>query len=244
MIVMAEKCESEWVDEVFVNDYLDAVESGIPQRKRMFELTKSFYVNFLGERKGNRVLDLGCGDGILTEEILSVDRTASATLVDMSAEMLDKAKKRLQGREGINFIESTFQDLMTSGSDLPEFDLVMSSLAIHHLPMPQKKELFQFIHSHLRDGGFFVNIDCILPPTDALEQWYLKLWDEWFSKRCSDPVKVKSFVDQIYDHHMEDQHHKNLDPLWSQLQALEEVGYRDVDVLFKEGVLTIYCGKR
>lgn len=244
LIDMAEKCESEWVDAEFVNDYLDTVEIGIPQRKRMFELTKSFYNNFLGEGKGNRLLDLGCGDGILTEEILSIDSTSSATLVDMSAEMLDKARVRFQGRDNIQYIQTTFQELMVSGIDLPKFDFVMSSLAIHHLPLPQKKELFRFIRAHLNEGGYFVNIDCILPPTEALEEWYLKLWDEWLSKRCSDKAQVEGFVKQIYDHHMENEHHRNLDTIWSQLQALEELGFQNVDCIFKDGVLTIYCGKR
>lgn len=227
-----------------MNDYLDLVEMGIPQRKRMFELTRSFYRNFLGNKRGNKVLELGCGDGVLTQELHSVDSTISPTLIDGSREMLNKARKRFDGREGFHFIETTFEELIESAVELPKFDLVISSLAIHHLPMVKKKSLFQYIYSHLNEGGYFVNIDCVLPPNGALERWYLNLWEEWLVDRCSDKTQVDQFVKQIYDHHMEEEHHRNLDTLDSQLRALGEIGYKEVDCIFKEGVLTIYYGKR
>ena len=97
-------------------------------------ILKSFYRHFLAGKQQYRVLDLGCGDGILIDELLSIDASISATLVDGSADML-------------------------------------------------KKALFNYIFSHLDNGGYFVNIEVILPPTAALDGWYLNLWREWIIEK-------------------------------------------------------------
>jgi len=240
---MTEYRGSDWADSEFVNTFLDSLEIKIPQRRRMFELIKSFYLHFLGEN-GNRVLDLGCGNGVLTQELLSVDSALTATLVDGSEEMLNNAKIRFRGQRDITYIHTTFEELMMSDQLLPEYDLVISSLAIHHLPFEEKKRLFKLIHSHLVEGGYFINIDCVLPPSSSIESWYLKLWSEWTANRCSDKMQAERYVSQIIDHHLEEGHHSNLDTLDVQLEALKEIGYEDVDCMFKEGVLAIYSGKK
>ncbi len=38
------------------------------------------------------------------------------------------------------------------------------------------------IYAHLKTDGYFLNIDVMLAPTEALDGWYMKLWqDESFS---------------------------------------------------------------
>ena len=53
-----------------------------------------------------------------------------------------------------------------------EFDVIMSSLAIHHLEHEQKRDLFARIHRALAPGGIFVNAEQMLAP----EQWQRALW--------------------------------------------------------------------
>lgn len=209
----------------------------------MFELTRTYYVHFLANRTGNAILDLGCGDGALAEELLKVDDILTAVLVDASEDMLMGARERLEHYDRVSFIHSSFEDLCRSGPILGPFDLVASSLAIHHLPMSGKRDLFKFIYQNLRPGGHFLNIDTMLPETPGLEAWYLELWEGWMRQHC-DEEQLKDGLELMNGHHQAPAHHACLDTLPDQLTAFKQAGFRDVDVVFKDGIFTTYCSRR
>lgn len=240
---MTEFDDSDWTDGSFVDDFLDAVDLKIPQRQRMFELVISYYRHFLSGRKGNAVLDLGCGNGVLTKMLFDIDDDISAVLVDASPDMLRNARKMMAKCEKVSYLNSTFENMMSSGQDLGPFDLVISSLAIHHLTLEGKGRLFEFIYRNLRPGGHFVNVDTMLPATPSLEEWYLELWVEWMRKRCNETQFAEGMA-LMNGHHQVEAHHACLDTLADQLALLKEAGFVEVDVVFKDGIYTIYCGRR
>jgi len=236
--------ESSWADTAFSDRFLESADLKVVERRRMLTLARSFYTHFFGTSGNTRVLDLGCGDGILTFELLKAGGVSEATLVDGSAEMLAKAGERLSGFENVSFIQSTFEDLLKGYPDLPRFDLVVSSLAIHHIPFAEKRRLFERIFSLLDPGGFFFIIDGVLPPTVALEDWYIELWREWISEKGRELGRELNFDEFILGHHQEKRHHDALDTLDAQLDAMREIGFSDVDCIFKYGIFGIFCGRK
>jgi len=174
---------------------------------------------------------------------LKVDTSLSATLIDASEDMLRKAKKRLAGFKNVQYIRASFQELLAADIRLPEFEFIVSSLAIHHLTMSEKKSLFKYLYAHLTPGGHFVNIDIILSPTEALESWYMKLWMEWvIEKRTA--LSLERSTEDVTRNYKEKEHYSKLDTLATQLNALEEIGFKDVDCYYKQGIFTIYGGSR
>jgi len=236
--------ESSWADTAFTDRFLESADLQVVERRRMFALARSFYTHFFGTSGGTRVLDLGCGDGILTFELLKAGGVSEATLVDASPEMLAKAGERLSGFRNVRFIQSTFQDLLKGNGDLPRFDLVVSSLAIHHIPFGEKRLLFGKIYSLLDPGGFFLIIDGVLPPTVTLEEWYIELWREWISEKGRELGRELNFDEFIFGHHQEKRHHDALDTLDDQLGAMRDIGFSDVDCIYKYGIFAIFCGKK
>jgi len=174
---------SRWARADFSREYREKADIYIVERWRMFGIMKSFYRHFLGDGRHRRVLDLGCGDGVATHGILSVGEPVSATLIDASDDMLDKARERLGGFSNIDYVRATFQEMIEREVLEGDFDFIVSSLAIHHLTMNEKRALFRLTHAHLKAGGYFMNIDVVLPPAVALDQWYMKLWAEWMDER-------------------------------------------------------------
>jgi len=106
-------------------------------------------------------------------------------LIDGSEDMLSKAKDRLKDFKNIHFIQASFQEILNKNIALQRYDFIVSSLAIHHLIMEKKTALFGTIYNHLNVGGYFLNMDVILAPSDALERWYLILWKQWIDERKS-----------------------------------------------------------
>ncbi|MEW6615719.1 MAG: class I SAM-dependent methyltransferase [Thermodesulfobacteriota bacterium] len=241
---MTEFDKTRWAEKAFAHEYLETADIRILERRRLLEVLKSFYRYFLGNDQQSRVLDMGCGDGILIHELLKIDSSISATLIDGSENMLNKARERLAGFKNIHFIKASFQELLLSKDiSLADFSMVVSSLAIHHLTMNEKKSIFNYIYSCLRGGGYFVNTDVVLSPAETLEKWYLELWKEWIIRRQT-ALKLESRYEGIISNHTEKEHHSKLDTLTDQLNALKGAGFKDIDCFYKYGIFAMYGGRK
>jgi tRNA (cmo5U34)-methyltransferase len=240
---MTEFTKTRWADNEFAREYRDNADIFIVERQRMIGIMTSFYRYFISGNDKTALLDLGCGDGILTQSILEIDGNVSATLIDASDDMLVKAKEGLRDYKDIAFIRASFQEVMAADIIRSSFDFIVSSLAIHHLTTNEKREFFNKIHSHLHAGGYFLNIDVILPPTDTLEQWYLQLWNEWMEERKKlFGIDRDLFSDVTRRYKAYDENKP--DTLDSQLNALRDIGFCEVDCFYKYGVFAVYGGKR
>lgn len=113
-----------------------------------------------------RVLDLGCGFGWHCR-YMREQHVQSVLGVDLSERMLNRAKE-LTHDPAIEYRRSAIEDV-----DLPkaQFDLVISSLALHYVEHLDR--VFQNVHRCLADGGSFV-FSVEHPVFTALESqdWY------------------------------------------------------------------------
>ncbi|MEW6419070.1 MAG: methyltransferase domain-containing protein [Nitrospirota bacterium] len=240
---MTEFNKSEWAKAEFAREYRDNADVYIVERRRSLEILRSFYRHFLGINNRKKVLDLGCGDGIVSHELFKIDNSISATLIDGSKDMLDKAKERLKGFKDIHFIKASFQETINEDILQQDFNFIVSSLAIHHLTMDEKISLFKNIYSHLHTDGYFLNIDVILAPTEALEQWYLSLWEEWIDERKASLGIEGDHYNDIVCRYKDNKDNKP-DTLDDQLNALKVIGFRDVDCFYKYGIFSMYGGRK
>ena len=100
-------------------------------------------VDLLAPRPGERILDLGCGDGALTERIAAAG--ARVVAVDASPEQVVAARARgLDARVGRG-------EALSFGE---EFDAVFSNAALHWMPDPDA--VIAGVRRALRPGGRFV----------------------------------------------------------------------------------------
>jgi len=233
--------ESQWSTSEFSQNYRHDANMYLPFRSCFIEIAKSFYGHFISRNTEAEVLDLGCGDGLFAHELLQSYTPAKITLVDGSAEMLTAAKTRLAGQADLNFIQATFQDMLINDPLRQTFDCIFSSLAIHHLPFAEKKNLYAYIYRHLSSGGHFVHYDVVLPPDGKLEKWYLSLWYQWIHEHSEEERRERLL--SIPEQYKENQ--DNIpDTLEVQLEALKDVGFNTVDCYFKYGIFALFGGGR
>lgn len=233
----------QWRNREFARGYLEIADALVVGRQRSLEILQSFYRHFFPERGQNVVLDLGCGDGILTYELLQVDETLSAILVDGSEEMLNKARERLTGTARIQFIEASFQELASGKIALPRIDLAVSALAIHHLTSEEKSSLFEHIYSRLNPGGGLVNIDTVRSPFPQIEEWHLELWHDAVFERLPG-AELKDTLERVSRQYTQREHYAKVDTLESQMKSLSEAGFADVDCFYKQGMFAMYGGRK
>ncbi|MGP5496506.1 class I SAM-dependent methyltransferase [Corynebacterium flavescens] len=94
----------------------------------------------------SRILDVGCGDGLLLQKIAS--RTKHITGIDPDAVALSRARARLSIPSKARFICGDF--LTSSELDKQRFDLIVCVAALHHMPLIPALERMRLL---LRPGG-------------------------------------------------------------------------------------------
>jgi SAM-dependent methyltransferase len=167
-----------------------------------------------------RILDLGTGDGHLIRLLRDRWPGASAVGLDLSPEMLAAAQERF----ATTGVRLEVHDLMRPlPESLGRFDVVVSALAIHHLPDSRKRALFAEVFALLTEGGVFFDLDCVLsasPELHALSQVAFGL-----DERGEDPSDQPASLND-------------------QLMWLRETGFEDVDCFWKWMELSLVGGRR
>ncbi|HXX56720.1 MAG TPA: methyltransferase domain-containing protein [Thermodesulfovibrionales bacterium] len=235
---------SAWADDAFAENYLEKADVYIPERGRMFRLVSSLFSHLFEGRADIRLLDLGCGDGILSQELLKVNGSLSATLIDGNEGMLQRSRERLKEFRNVHFIKATFQDILHGIVALDTFDFCVSSMAIHHLDLTEKAALFRLIASHLRTGGHFVDIDTVLPPSQELENWYFAIWKDWMGHMMHRRNVQDEMPEDLIRRYKDPSSMNKPDTLGNQLRALQGAGFRDVDCYYKNGIFAVFGGRK
>ena len=158
-----------------------------------------------------RVLDLGTGDGRLLALVKLSYPSAEGVALDFSDPMIEQAKKRFANDSRVTIVKHDFS-LPLPAAQLGKFDAVVSSLAIHHLTHPRKKQLYTEIFNLLNPKGVFCNLEHVSSATLNLHLKFLA---------------ATGFTPQT-----EDPSNKLLD-VETQLNWLREIGFVDVDCDWK-----------
>jgi len=116
-------------------------------------LLKSYYVNFIESldiAESDRILDYGCGSGILTQRIAKELKTGKMTYVDVSKVWLKVTKRRLRAYDDSEgFKIDDFNDRIGSG----EYDKIIVHFTLHDFPKIYLKQIIQHLVKHLHPQG-------------------------------------------------------------------------------------------
>jgi ubiquinone/menaquinone biosynthesis C-methylase UbiE len=106
---------------------------------------------------GEKVLDVGCGTGTLAIAIKPRVGAGEVHGIDASPEMIQVAKEK-SAKDGSDI---DFRGALIEAIPFPDasFDLVTSSLMLHHLPDNLKAKGFLQIRRVLKPGGRFMAVD-------------------------------------------------------------------------------------
>ena len=92
-----------------------------------------------------RILDLGCGDGALTEHLASLVPRGCVIGIDASEGMIETAKKC--EAENLKFVRMDINDMSFEN----EFDVIFSNAALHWIK--DHKKLLENTYAALKPGG-------------------------------------------------------------------------------------------
>ena len=192
------------------------------------------------------VVDLGCGDGVLLEAVLSAFPDARGVGFDYSEAMRERATIRLAacgGRARVLAADLRREDW--SATLEGPVDVVVSGFAIHHLPDPRKRALFGEIFDRLAPGGTFLDLEHVASATPAVAAMSDEAMVRFqIATRAAAGEDVDAAAVRAAFHARPDKADNLLAPIEHQCGWLREVGFGDVDVFWKWFELALFGGRK
>ncbi|UWQ50892.1 methyltransferase domain-containing protein [Leisingera caerulea] len=140
----------------------------------------------LALQPGDRILDLGCGNGLLTEELArAVGPAGHVAGLDASPDMLAAARQRLQGRDNTTLTQS---DAASLPFEPESFDKAVSVQVFEYIT--SRRPVLRALHKVLKPGSRLVigdiHFDTFAWHSDnrARMQRFLEIWDNHLAERA------------------------------------------------------------
>jgi ubiquinone/menaquinone biosynthesis C-methylase UbiE len=143
----------------WLTPFYDALVEGPMSELRM----RKDLVAQMGDLKGKRILDVGCGTGTMAILIKQTYPTADITGLDGDPQILEIARSKAK-KHGF---EIPFEQGMSFDLPYPDssFDLVLTSFMLHHLNRSDKQKTAAEMYRVLRPGGQLFGVDFTEPQT-------------------------------------------------------------------------------
>lgn len=199
---MSKDLKSKSVLNVFdnmANEYVEYFGDDWEFIKEINEFASSF-------DKEDKILDLGCGSGYITNYL--VEKGLNATGIDFSSEMIKIAKKKYPK---LNFLLDDFLNI-EKHFDENSIDGLIAIYSLYFIPKEQFEEMLKSLSKVLKNGGLFLFVtqigtgeDYITTPlmteNDIKEELYVNYYmkDELEEVLNRNNFNVQSFVAK-YDH--------------------------------------------
>ncbi|MBW3621823.1 MAG: methyltransferase domain-containing protein [Armatimonadetes bacterium] len=232
-----------WKEEEVARRHLDEVRGAIPYGPDQLRIMLQLVARF--RPLPRRIVDLGCGDGIMARTLLEAFPDARAFLADHSEPMLRQAREAMAPyARRCEVVRADLSDPINGWIGAEEADLIVSGYAIHHLPHARKRALYSEIYEALTPGGMFLNLEHVASPTPELEDLFHSLFQEHLNRHACRNGLGPSDTGEDGKKEYKDSTDNILEGVEVQLHWLREIGFRQVDCYFKWLELAVFGGMK
>ncbi len=171
------------------------------------------------------ILDLGCGTGLEIDEILRRLPDVRITGIDLCPQMLDKLRQKHPEKN----LDLICGDYFKVSFAEKSFDCAVSFQTMHHFYPEDKAELYKKICRSLKDNGLYIECDYMVET--QTEQ------DLYFAENLRLRKELNLDEKEYY-------HYDTPCSIENQKKLLEESGFRNVSLAFREENTTILVAKK
>lgn len=179
-----------------------------------------------GQREAIRILDLGCGTGLEFKYLLNAAPQASIIGMDLSAGMMKEgAKANQEYTDRITWRQGSY---VTDELGHSEYEVVLSSMTMHHFFVVDKRKIYQKIFDAVKPGGMYIEGDYMVSPeteVEALAYYFEHAGD------LNDAEKGKFHLDIPFS-------------VDKQIMLLKSVGFESVRVIYRTNNNAVLVAKK
>lgn len=190
-------------------------------------------VKLVARRREPYVIDLGAGTGALGAAIAEGVPTSRVRMLDIDPAMLEVAGARTTPiASRVELHRGSFDDA------LPACDVVVASLALHHIPERDRKTaLYARILGALRPGGAVFVGDCVVDESGPARDEMFLQWAEHMGEHGIARDEAQRLFAQWAG---EDRYYA----LRDELAMLREAGFEKPECFWKHGPIAVYGAYR
>ena len=130
-----------------------------PYERQISEAYRAIYIDidaFVGLTRqwtpeAKKILEVGCGEGSITQRLKAAYPDANITAIDITPRVGRLYRGTL---DGVRFMRCAIQEV--AASDSGQYDLVVLSDVLHHVPLEFRQTLLDAIRTALAPQGTFV----------------------------------------------------------------------------------------
>ena len=180
------------------------------------------------------LLDIGCGAGNYTLKMLSKISNLNCTLNDLSMPMLQRAKERVsvQTKGTVTLLQDDMRNL-----DLPDnhYDIILAAATLHHLRDDADWEaVYDKFYKTLKPGGSIWISDLITHDSTPLAKLFGDRYKDYL-----DALGGPEYRQKVLDYVAHEDTPRSLN---FQLQLMDKVGFKQVEVLHKNSCFAAFGG--
>jgi tRNA (cmo5U34)-methyltransferase len=212
-------------------DYNKFIHRAVP---RYPEMLWAIFQYIPKDLKPKRILELGCGTGNLSELIVKTYPNAEKVLVDISEKVISQCKSRLENNDRIEYCQADINEL-----DFPadSFDLIVSSITIHHLKHHEKELLFRKALNWLTNEGVFTYSDQFAGVTKEIYDNHMNLWHQFVLNSGCNEDEWEMWMKHQDEH---DYHATAV----AQLSWLKKANFNSVDITWRYLLWTVITARK
>jgi tRNA (cmo5U34)-methyltransferase len=233
-----------WKNPEAADNYAKTVDIIVPQRKEILSIISRLAVE-LGSANP-KVIDLGCGFGDVTAEIVKLKPDVEVLMVDFSDEMIRRSNERFRDNKNITVVKQDLNQGILDITDERGFDAVVSCFALHHVEFENRVKLYSDVYAVLNEGGLFINGDLFKEESPVIDEW------EFDDNICSQLPILKERLGQVWTfeelklNRLEHARKMGDKPgaLWDMYLDVKAAGFGYVDCLWKFRNLAIMAATK
>jgi 2-polyprenyl-6-hydroxyphenyl methylase/3-demethylubiquinone-9 3-methyltransferase len=160
----------------FIRKLFGPYERQISEAYRSIYLDINSFVELIGQwkPKATKILEVGCGEGAVTERLNAAYPGAEITAIDITPRIGRLYRGLL---DDVRFIQCSVQDV--AKREPGQYDLVVLSDVLHHVPLEFRQGLLDAIRTALAPQGTFVFKDW--QRNHAPIHWLCYASDRWLT---------------------------------------------------------------
>jgi trans-aconitate methyltransferase len=223
--------------------YRAIAEVAVPRRREMIEALLEAIPFPAAEPL--KILELGSGEGLLGEALLTRFPLASLTALDGSESMRVEASRRLAAFGARARVAAFDLAALDWWDRMFGVDLIVSSLAVHHLNDAKKQYLYKAAAERLSPGGALLMADLVDPQHPAARKAAAERWDALArtqAEALGAPELFQRFLDERWNHFRFPDASDQPSALMHHLVWLRHAGFAAVDCLWLDAGHAVFGG--
>lgn len=185
----------------------------VPHCREQHQIIRSLLPLDVG--KNYKVLDLGCGNGLLSALILEQFPHAFLVGFDITEEMLESYRSKISKMtSSLKTIQGDYRaDDFGNG-----YDIIVSGMTLHHLTLNERRDFYPKLFSAMNEGGTYISNDIIVDEDPQIAEDQYGLWKRFMEANGEDS-------EFWYAKHREKDHPPTL---FQQMEWLKLAGFSEV----------------